>query len=63
MYVPIFNKRIKDFVNTLSSRVDGEAFDVRSTFVLVFVQMILDTTIGYNMNPEGVNVYTNFLVQ
>ncbi|KAJ6635617.1 putative cytochrome P450 [Pseudolycoriella hygida] len=63
MYVPIFNKRIKEFVTTLSSKVDSEAFDVRAAFILVFIQMILDTTIGYNINPEGVNVYSKFLLE
>ncbi|XP_037033787.1 cytochrome P450 4C1-like [Bradysia coprophila] len=61
MYIPIFNKRIKEFVNTISSKVGQEAFDARTEFVLVFIQMILDTTIGYDINPEGVNVYNEFL--
>lgn len=63
MYVPIFNARIKPFIETLSPLVGQEAFDARSVFVLVFIQMILDTTIGYNVNPEIVNLYTEFLLQ
>lgn len=63
MYVPIFTKRIKEFVNTISSKVGKEAFDARTEFVLVFIQMILDTTIGYDINPDTVNVYTEFLFE
>lgn len=63
LYVPIFSKRLKNFVETLSPRVGQPPFDIRSTSILVFIQMILDTTIGYNIKNEDLNVYARFLAE